>query len=578
MEEQLQSYFLEPKTPRQKQYEALRAYTLEGLSAREAGERFGLAENTIYTLAHNLKARKIDFFPNLVTGPKNRRVTLYIRDMIIDLRKQNLSTSDIVEKLKQEKIIIGESTVERILKDAGFGKLKRRTKRQRGVTKKNILLSTPSQTLGFEIIEPFIEQCQIAGVFFFLPYIIESGLIDILNKLPLPESNRIGKNQAGLSFLLLKLIGGRRLSHVRQYDRDIGFGFFAGLNVLPKPSYMGTYSCRLSADMCNRLQKEMIKCFIEKEPDYFNGKTINLDFHSIPHFGEQSEMEKVWCGTRNKAIKGANTFFAQDGETKSILYANADVLRKEESNEILNFVDYLKDIRGIIKETLVFDSRLTKYKVLDELATAKIKFITLRRRFKNLIEKTHAIPEDQWGKIKIPIPKRKYQNVSVYESVFKPKGCKNTFRQVIVKDHGRQEPTFVITNNTEMDVVELLTVYARRWRIENKFSELVDFFNLNSLSSPLMVRIHFDILLSVAASFLYQRFAKELPRFENCLAPDIFRRFIDIPGSLRFDGNILEVHIRKRAHTPILLGIKKLAQPIQVPWLDNKPLKIVWKA
>ena len=30
--------------------------------------------------------------------------------------------------------------------------------------------------------------------------------------------------------------------------------------------------------------------------------------------------------------------------------------------------------------------------------------------------------------------------------------------------------------------------------IENKLSELVAFFNLNALSSPVMIRIHFDIL------------------------------------------------------------------------------------
>jgi IS4 transposase len=78
-----------------------------------------------------------------------------------------------------------------------------------------------------------------------------------------------------------------------------------------------------------------------------------------------------------------------------------------------------------------------------------------------------------------------------------------------------------------MDIVDLLTVYARRWRIENKFAELVDFFNLNSISSPLMVRIFFDLLLSVAESFLYQLFARDLPRFEDHLAPDIFRRFIN---------------------------------------------------
>jgi hypothetical protein len=145
-----------------------------------------------------------------------------------------------------------------------------------------------------------------------------------------------------------------------------------------------------------------------------------------------------------------------------------------------------------------------------------------------------------------------------------------------MKNHGRAEPTYVITNNRDMNLTEVLTVYARRWRIENKLAELVDFFNLNALSSPIMVRIHFDLLLSVVASFLYHRFAKDLSRFESSLAPDIFRRFVDMPGTVCYDGQGFEVRIRKRAHTPILLGVEKLQKPITVPWLENKPLKIVW--
>ena len=109
-------------------------------------------------------------------------------------------------------------------------------------------------------------------------------------------------------------------------------------------------------------------------------------------------------------------------------------------------------------------------------------------------------------------------------------------------------------------------------------AELVDFFNLNALSSPVMARIYFDLLLSVAASFLYQQFARDLPRFQQCLAPEIFRQFIDIPGTVKYDGKEFEVRMRKRAHTPILLGVKKLTQPIEVPWLDNRLLRITWIA
>jgi len=574
MHDDLKAFFLDPQSPKQRQYEALRVYVLEERPAAEVAQQFGFTEQSLYSLAHDLRTGQLQLFPPRPTGPKDRRVTPYVRDKICEWRKAQLSVQDIVEHLQQEGVELSPSTVERVLKDFGFGKLARRTTAQRGRTKTNALLAQPAHNLDVLHLEPFQEECQVAGLFAFLPYIVESGILEVVEQLPLPESGAIGKRQAFLSFLALKLMGGERLSHVRQYDHDVGFGVFAGLNVLPKPTYMATYSCRISADLCQHLQNEMLRRFTAWEPTLFSGQTINLDFHSIPHFGEQSEMEKVWCGARNKAMKAANTFFAQDAESNVILYTNADVLRQDGSEEILNFVDYWKDIKGVIHETLVFDSRLTTYKTLAQLDEAQVKFITLRRRGKTLAEQTQALPESSWQKVKLPIPKRKHHTFLAHESEVTLKGCPQPLRQIIMKDHGRAEPTYVITNNRDMELIEILMVYARRWRIENKLAELVHFFHLNALSSPVMIRIFFDLLLSVIASMLYRRFAQDLPRFEKKLAPEIFRRFVDMPGRIQYNGKQFEVRIRKRAHTPILLGVKKLQDPIEIPWLEGRPLHI----
>lgn len=576
MTDDLKAFFLIPKTATQRQYEALRAYVLEGVSAKEAAERFGFTEATLYVLAHHLRAGQLELFPPKPTGPKGRRVNPAVREQIVQLRKQPLSVAEIVARLQGEHIEVSARTVERILKEAGFSKLPRRSAAQQGLSKNRTLLPETAQNLVLEQLEPFQQACQVAGLFVFMPYIIESGILEVAERLPLPTSARIGKTQALLSFLALKLIGGERLCHIQQYDHDIGLGLFAGLNVLPKPTYAGTYSCLLSASLCQTLQRDLVARLRSWDPGAFAGATINLDFHSIPHFGDQSEMESVWCGARNKAMKGANTFFAQDAETNALLYANADVLRKDGAEEVLHFVEYWQHLKGVIHETLVFDSRLTSYRVLGQLDEADIKFITLRTRSPRLKAQTAALNDDQWQKVKLPIPKRKHQRFLAHESEVTLTHCSKPLRQIIMKDHGRAEPTYVITNNRELPLVEVLVIYARRWRVENKLAELIDFFNLNALSSPIMVRIHFDLLLSVLASFLYRRLAQDLPRFEHRLAPTIFRRFIDMPGKVRFDGHGFEVRIRKHAHTPILLGVKKLQQPIAVPWLKGRPLKLMF--
>jgi len=572
----LEKFFDEPASSRQKQYELVRAVVKEKMSTEDAAEKFGYKTSTAYTIVRDSKAGKLELFPVIKKGPKKRRTSSDIQEKIIEYRKNNLSITDIDQRLKLEDISISVRTIERILKDAGYEKLKRRTHEERGITRKNKIIPKRSEHLNFLELELFNVDCPVSGVFFFLPYIIEAGIIEIVKKCKLPESNSIESVQASLSMLLLKLIGNERLSHMDAYDHEPGLGVFAGLTRLPKNTYMCTYSCRTSETMLLDFQEEIIKQFRTIYPQMYTGNFINLDFHSIPHFGDKSEMENIWCGSRNKTLKGANTVFAQDGQSNAILYTRADILRREESKEVKKFISYWKKINGDVNETLVFDCKFTKYQVLDELTADGIKFITLRKRNKTLIEETLKIPKEEWKKINLPIPKRKHKRVSVYETETTLSGCSIPLRQIIVKDHGRQKPTYIVTNNRDLLLLEMLVVYAKRWHIEIKLDEMVSFFNLNALSSPLMIRIHFDVLWTMIADTLYRRFAQDLRRFEKHQAPSIFKKFINMPGRVVYDGKKFTIKIRKRAYTPVLLGVEKLTKPFKVPWLDGKTVEIMW--
>jgi DNA-binding MarR family transcriptional regulator len=574
---ELRDYFIKDLPPRQRQYEAIRAVAFNEGTIKDIAERFRYTPQTLRMLINRLVRDKFQLFPDIKRGPKGRRIPSETERMLIQLRrKKMLNSREITEELNRLNISIGVRTVERILGDAGFPKLRRRTDKERGISKQGTIIPERSMNLSLKKLQPFRSDCQVAGIFLFLPYILNTGILDIVQGCALPESGDIGKQQAALSMLLLKLIGNERLSHIKQYNTDTGFGVFAGLKVLPKPTYMCSYSCRTEASVVMKFQQRIMNHFNKLYPDLYQGKTINLDFHSIPHFGDESGMEKVWCGTRGKSLKGANTFFAQDGESDALIYTNADIKRAESSEEIKKFIDYWGGIKGIVKETLVFDSKLTRYDILYEMDTDDIKFITLRTRSKSLIEQTMKIPEKDWQKVYLPIPKRKYKHVKVHESTVVLIEGQKAFRQVIVKDHGRAEPTFIISNNEKLKIADLLTIYAKRWHIENKLSDLVKFFNLNALSSPIMIRIHFDLLWTIIADTLYLLLAKDLRRFENCSPQKLFKQFIDMPGQIDYDGSIFTVRIRKRATTPILLGIEKLNKEIIVPWLDHKPLRIIW--
>ena len=572
----LNQFFSKPQSPRHRQYEAIRAIIMENRSTSAVAQQFGYSVSTVYSLIRDAKAGKLKLFPDVFKGPIERRTPMGIREKIINYRKENLSVKNISQRLLGEGVIVSERTVERVLTDAGFQKLSRRTNLERGIAYRNKIIPVRSKVLDLDRLKPFKVDCPVAGIFFFIPYIIESGVMDVVKKCALPNSNDINSTQACLSMLLLKLIGNERLSHMDAYDHEPGFGVFPGLNVLPKSTYMCTYSCLTSESILLEFQSQLISHFQKVYPNLYGSDFINIDFHSIPHYGDKSQMEKVWCGARNKTLKGANTIFAQDANSNLILYTRADILRKHQDREIKNFVNYWKTLKGEVNETLVFDCRLTKYEVLGELDEQDIKFITLRKRSKNLIENTYKIPDENWLKVKLSIPKRKYNRFLAHESEVILRSCSKPFRQIIIKDHGRENPTYIITNNRDLLLEKVLEVYAKRWHIENKLAELVSFFNLNALSSPLMIRIHFDILWTVIADTLYHRFAQDLPRFENEHAPTIFRKFINMPGQVEYDGNRFIIKIRKRAHTPILMGVPKLQRPFTVPWLNNKSLEIIW--
>ena len=574
----LLSFFTKPKATPHRRYEAIRSIIVNKEPAAVVAKRYEYSISTLYSLVRDFKSGKLSFFKAEKLGPMDRRMPAHLQQLVLNYRKENLSAKDIRARLEKMGYQCSTRTVERILIDANLPRLQRRTFAELGKTLKNVIIPERSAPLNFDTLKPFHYDCPAAGVFFFLPYLIESGILEIVKQSRLPKSSDINAEQACLSMLLLKLIGSERLSHIDAYDHEPGLGVFAGLNFLPKRSFMNTYSCRTSDELLQNFQQQLMGIFQKKYPSFYQSNFINLDFHTIPHFGEQSKMEKVWCGTRGKAVKGANTIFAQDGESNAILYTRADILRKNEPEEIRKFVAYWKTIKKEVNETLVFDCKLTTYSILDDLAKDGIQFITLRKRTQALIAGTEKIPEKEWQKIYLPIPKRKHKSCMIHVSDITLPRCKLPIKQIIVTHHGRAQPTYVITNNINLAMKDILIVYAKRWHIEQKFAELVSFFNLNALSSPLMVRIHFDILWTVIADTLYHHFSQDLPRFEHERANSIFRHFVNMPGQVAYDGNEFIIKIRKRAHTPILLGIKKLQREIKVPWLGNRSLKIEWTA
>src|SRR5947208_2817114 len=59
-----------------------------------------------------------------------------------------------------------------------------------------------------------------------------------------PGSRLVPAASALLSLLALKLLDKERRSHINDFNFDEALGFFAGLNILPKKSFVTDYSYR----------------------------------------------------------------------------------------------------------------------------------------------------------------------------------------------------------------------------------------------------------------------------------------------------------------------------------------------
>jgi transposase len=564
-------FFLHPVHEWQRRYEALRASFVDRLPAKIVAERFGYSAAYINVLRHLFTQEKIDFSEPLPEGKTRRhRIDAHTRAKIRNWREHRLSAGEIAELLSEEGVEVSVRTIERVLAEEGFSRLPRRTRLKLGMTVKGAEVPAVTQRirLGDLSQKPFDSAA--AGIFLFAPFIERLNLSKVVQEAGLPGTKAIPALSYLLSFLALKLLGTERYAHSSEHAFDPGPGLFAQLNVLPKCTAMSTYSYSLDAVHLLRLQQSFVRHVAKLR--LYETDIINLDFHTIPHFGEESVLQEHWAGARNKTMKGALTLFAQDAASKLILYTAADIKRSEADDQVMSFLSFWKRVQRGIKPTFVFDSKFTTYLKLSALNEQGIRFITLRRRGKNMLDGIEAL--SSWKRIRIPHAKRKHPNPLVHESFITLPDYEGDLRQVIVRGNGHEKPAFLISNDFDTPSELLVGNYARRWRVENVISEAVKFFNLNALSSPILVKVHFDVIMTMIADTLYTILAQKLRGFESCDAAKIHRLFVQGKGKVTLKGNKITVIFPRKAHNPILRSVPWRRLPQALSWLDGVALDL----
>ena len=567
-----EKFFLHPVHEWQRRYEALRASFVDRLPAKVLAERFGYSVAYINLLRHLFVREKIDFSEPVPEGKTRRhRIDANTRSKICNWRAQRLSAGEITELLSEEGVEVSVRTIERVLAEEGYSRLPRRTRLKLGMTVKGAHVPEVAQQIRLGDVSQSPFESEAAGVFLFAPFIEKLNLLKVVQEAGLPGTKAIPAVSYFLSFLALKLLGTERYAHIGEHAFDPGPGLFAQLNVLPKCTAMSTYSYGLDGVHLLRLQQSFVK-HAARRLKLYEGNIINLDFHSIPHFGQESVLEEHWTGARNKRMKGALTLFAQDAASKLILYTAADIKRDEADDQVVAFLSFWQKVQRGIKPTLVFDSKFTTYAQLSALNQQGIRFITLRRRGKNMLDAIEAL--EPWKRIHIAHAKRKYPNPLVHESFITLPDYEGDLRQLILRGNGREKPAFLISNDFDTALELLVSDYARRWRVENVISEAVKFFNLNALSSPILVKVHFDVIMTMIADTLYSMLAHKLRRFESCDAAKINRLFVKGKAKVTLTDNKITVIFSRKAHNPILRSVPWHRLPQTLSWLDGIALNL----
>jgi len=564
--------FLRPRNATQRQYEALRAYCVEQLPAAQVAARFGYTTASLRALVHQFRQDPDrPFFLTPAKGPHASPKKDLHRAQVIALRKQNLSIYDISRSLHQAGQPLSPAAVAQILHEEGFAKLPRRADDERPPgTRPTVADVADVQQLD---LQPRTLHTRFGGLFLFLPLLAQLPFDRLVRQAGFPGSAMIPAPHALRSLLALKLFGNARHSHVMSYVLDEGLALFAGLNVIPKRSFLTEYSCRLDPvcypDLLRRWFDALSHAGLPR------GRSFDLDFHTIPFHGADALVEKHYVSKRSRQQKGVLAFLAHDADTRVFCYAQADLRKDEQADAILQFVTFWKQRTGRVPEELIFDSKLTTYANLNRLNQRGVQFITLRRRSPALRRRVANTPVSAWRRIELAGVSRPYKTPRILDQQITLRDYHDPLRQLIVTDLGHEEPTILLTNQLRRSATTLIERYAQRMLVENAIEDGIDFFHMDALSSAVALKSNCDLLLTLLASSLYRLLGLRLgDGYETAKARHLFRDFVDATATIRLTKTEVVVRFQKRAHNPLLLAAGFQQTDVPVPWLGRKHLRL----
>jgi hypothetical protein len=450
----------------------------------------------------------------------------------------------------------------------GLPRLWRRPDADRGGVAREI--QHRAEALDFTTL-PARAETRLAGLLLAVPDLIALGIGDLVAAAGYPSTPKIPALSYVLSLLALKLTATRRVSHVYDIAADPGAALFAALTALPKATALTTYSYRLQhsaqAGFLRALDTAALAAGLA------DGEALNLDFHAVMHWGEDPALERHYVPSRSQRTRSVLTFFAEDATTHTLLYANADLAKASQNQEVVAFADHWHQVTGHDPALLIFDSKLTTQAQLAELDDRHISFITLRARHPAVTAQLAALPPGAWTAMTLPRSGGRTRRVRVHDN---PAATLSAYprplRQLAVTGLGHDQPTLLITNDHAAPARKIIQAYARRMNIEQRLAEAIRSFSLDALAGAVPLNVDLDVVLSVLAHTICAALRRRLPGYHTATPDTLQRRFLSTGGTITTRRDQITVRLNRRTYSPVLRQAS-LPESIAVPWWDGRTLR-----
>ena len=315
------------------------------------------------------------------------------------------------------------------------------------------------------------------------------------------------------------------------------------------------------------------------------GRILNIDTHTKPFYGK-AEMKKTKVSKRNRIMKAVITAFVQDQETGNMIYETNEFGKHTLSEMLPVLAEKVKSITGVLPKHLLFDLGFYNGRVFARLKRRGIDFTTLCKKYPTAkIKIQKVVEENDFVPIKFTTPTRKHIPGKVIDTTTTHvRHYRWKLRLIVLKVQGKKELISFLTSDFDSSVVEVIERYARRWRIENWFTEQLHSCFLDNLPSS-------DYLKNDAVDAIRILTSDVMKLFMNDVGVDYFRMFPktfyreilkDLSAEVRIDSDRVIVEFDYFDEQYLLLPLfKDMNEKLEkrgidpyVPWLGNRKLDI----